>query len=240
MRTFGLSEFLFIVQAAQWTLALSAIAFVGGALLGLVVALSRTSENAAARNAARVFIQVFQGTPLLLQLFLIFFGAPVLGFDINPWVAAGVALVLNSAAFLAEIWRGCIEAVPRGQWEAAQALNLKYVARMRFVVLPQAFKIALPPTVGYMVQIIKGTSLAAIIGFTEITRAGQIINNATFQPLHVFTTVAALYFVICWPLSLLAARMERKRARALARSATRRNLHFSFCSRSHQPPGDMR
>ena len=200
MRTFGLSEFLFIVQAAQWTLALS-----------------RTSENAAARNAARVFIQVFQGTPLLLQLFLIFFGAPVLGFDINPWVAAGVALVLNSAAFLAEIWRGCIEAVPRGQWEAAQALNLKYVARMRFVVLPQAFKIALPPTVGYMVQIIKGTSLAAIIGFTEITRAGQIINNATFQPLHVFTTVAALYFVICWPLSLLAARMERKRARALAR-----------------------
>ena len=217
MRTFGLSEFLFIVQAAQWTLALSAIAFVGGALLGLVVALSRTSENAVARNAARVFIQVFQGTPLLLQLFLIFFGAPVLGFDINPWVAAGVALVLNSAAFLAEIWRGCIEAVPRGQWEAAQALNLKYVARMRFVVLPQAFKIALPPTVGYMVQIIKGTSLAAIIGFTEITRAGQIINNATFQPLHVLTTVAALYFVICWPLSLLAARMERKRARALAR-----------------------
>jgi len=217
MRTFGLSEFLFIVQAAQWTLALSAIAFVGGALLGLVVALSRTSENAVARNAARVFIQVFQGTPLLLQLFLIFFGAPVLGFDINPWVAAGVALVLNSAAFLAEIWRGCIEAVPRGQWEAAQALNLKYVARMRFVVLPQAFKIALPPTVGYMVQIIKGTSLAAIIGFTEITRAGQIINNATFQPLHVFTTVAALYFVICWPLSLLASRIERRQARALAR-----------------------
>lgn len=217
MRTFGLSEFLFIVQAAQWTLALSAIAFVGGALLGLLVALSRTSENAVARNAARAFIQVFQGTPLLLQLFLIFFGAPVLGLDINPWVAAGAALVLNSAAFLAEIWRGCIEAVPRGQWEAAQALNLSYLNRMRFVVLPQAFKIALPPTVGYMVQIIKGTSLAAIIGFTEITRAGQIINNATFQPLHVFTTVAALYFVICWPLSLLAARMERKRAQALAR-----------------------
>ena len=217
MRTFGLSEFLFIVQAAQWTLALSAIAFVGGALLGLVVALSRTSESAVARNAARAFIQVFQGTPLLLQLFLIFFGAPVLGLDINPWVAAGAALVLNSAAFLAEIWRGCIEAVPRGQWEAAQALNLSYLNRMRFVVLPQAFKIALPPTVGYMVQIIKGTSLAAIIGFTEITRAGQIINNATFHPLHVFTTVAALYFVICWPLSLLAARMERKRARALAR-----------------------
>ena len=217
MRTFGFPEFLFILEAAKWTLALSAIAFVGGAILGLAIALMRTSESRWARGVSTTFIQIFQGTPLLLQLFLVFFGAPVLGLDINPWVAAGVALILNSAAFLGEIWRGCIEAIPRGQWEAAEALSLKYSARMRDVVLPQAFKIALAPTVGYVVQIIKGTSLAAIIGFTEITRAGQIINNATFQPLHVFSTVAALYFVICWPLSLLAARMERKRARALAR-----------------------
>ncbi|VTU31115.1 amino acid ABC transporter permease [Variovorax sp. PBL-E5] len=217
MRTFGTPEFLFILEAARWTLALSLIAFVGGAILGLVVALARTSDSKTARTLSTGFIQIFQGTPLLLQLFLIFFGAPVLGFDINPWIAAGVALVLNSAAFLGEIWRGCIEAVPRGQWEAAEALSLNYSARMRDVVLPQAFKIALAPTVGYVVQIIKGTSLAAIIGFTEITRAGQIINNATFQPLYVFTTVAAIYFVICWPLSLLAAHMERRRARALAR-----------------------
>lgn len=217
MRTFDLSAFLFILEAARWTLALSAIAFVGGAILGLVIALARTSDSKTARGLSIGFIQVFQGTPLLLQLFLIFFGAPVLGIDINPWIAAGAALILNSAAFLGEIWRGCIEAIPRGQLEAAQALNLKYTARMRDVILPQAFRIALAPTVGYMVQIIKGTSLAAIIGFTEITRAGQIINNATFQPLEVFTTVAALYFVICWPLSLLAAYMERKRARALAR-----------------------
>ena len=217
MRTFGFPEFLFILEAAQWTLALSAIAFVGGAILGLAIALMRTSESAWARGVSTTFIQIFQGTPLLLQLFLVFFGAPVLGLDINPWVAAGVALVLNSAAFLGEIWRGCIEAIPRGQWEAAQALSLSYSARMRDVVLPPAFRIALAPTVGYLVQIIKGTSLAAIIGFVEVTRAGQIVNNATFQPLVVFSVVAAIYFVICWPLSLLAARMERKRARALAR-----------------------
>ncbi|KQX85057.1 amino acid ABC transporter permease [Variovorax sp. Root473] len=217
MRTFGFPEFLFILEAAKWTLALSAIAFVGGAILGLIIALMRTSESGWARGISTTFIQIFQGTPLLLQLFLVFFGAPVLGLDINPWVAAGVALILNSAAFLGEIWRGCIQAIPRGQWEAAQALNLKYAARMRDVVLPQAFKIALAPTVGYLVQIIKGTSLAAIIGFVEVTRAGQIVNNATFQPLIVFSVVAAIYFVICWPLSLLAARMERKRALALAR-----------------------
>ena len=217
MRTFGFPEFLFILEAAKWTLALSAIAFVGGAILGLAIALMRTSESRWARGVSTTFIQIFQGTPLLLQLFLVFFGAPVLGLDINPWVAAGVALILNSAAFLGEIWRGCIEAIPRGQWEAAEALSLKYSARMRDVVLPQAFKIALAPTVGYVVQIIKGTSLAAIIGFTEITRAGQIINNATFQPLYVFTSVAAIYFVICWPLSLLAARMERRQALAMGR-----------------------
>ena len=217
MRTFGFPEFLFILEAAQWTLALSAIAFIGGAILGLAIALARTSESKTARVLSTAFIQIFQGTPLLLQLFLVFFGAPVLGLDINPWVAAGVALVLNSAAFLGEIWRGCIQAIPRGQWEAAQALNLHYVARMRDVVLPQAFKIALAPTVGYLVQIIKGTSLAAIIGFVEVTRAGQIVNNATFQPLLVFSVVAAIYFALCWPLSLLAARMERKRAQALAR-----------------------
>ena len=217
MRTFGFSEFLFILEAAKWTIALSLIAFIGGSILGLVVALSRTSGSRALQWASSGFIQIFQGTPLLLQLFLVFFGAPVIGIDINPWVAAGVALILNSAAFLGEIWRGCIQAIPGGQVEAAHALSLSYVSRMRDVILPQAFKIALPPTVGYMVQIIKGTSLAAIIGFAEITRAGQIINNATFQPLMVFSVVAAIYFALCWPLSLMAARMERRHAAALAR-----------------------
>ena len=217
MRTFGWPELWFIVEAAKWTVALSLIAFIGGALVGLVIALSRTSDNGVARGIATVFTQIFQGTPLLLQLFLVFFGAPILGFEINPWVAAAAALILNSGAFLGEIWRGCIQAVPRGQWEAAEALSLSYFWRMRAVVLPQAMKIAVAPTVGYLVQIIKGTSLAAIIGFAEITRAGQIINNATFQPLHVFTTVAAVYFVICWPLSLLASRMEKRRAATLAR-----------------------
>ncbi|GGH61972.1 ABC transporter permease [Comamonas phosphati] len=213
MRTFGWPELWFIAEAAKWTLALSVIAFAGGAVVGLLVALARTGGNAVLARIATVFTQIFQGTPLLLQLFLVFFGAPILGFEINPWIAAAAALILNSGAFLGEIWRGCIQAVPRGQWEAAEALSLSYYWRMRSVVLPQALKIAVPPTVGYLVQIIKGTSLAAIIGFTEITRAGQIINNATFQPLIVFSVVGAVYFVLCWPLSLWAGRLERRHAR---------------------------
>jgi len=214
MRTFGTQDFWFILQAAQWTVLLSLIAFVGGAIGGLAVALARTSDSPALQRLATGFIQIFQGTPLLMQLFLVFFGAPVLGFDVSPWVAASVALVLNTSAFLGEIWRGSIQAIPRGQWEAADALGLSYAVRMRKVVLPQAWRIALPPTVGYMVQVIKGTSLAAIIGFTEITRAGQIINNATFQPLIVFSVVGAVYFALCWPLSFWAGRMERRLALA--------------------------
>jgi len=217
VRTFGFGDVLFILQAAQWTILLSLIAFIGGAIGGLAIALARTSENAVLERIATIFTQVFQGTPLLMQLFLVFFGAPILGLDVSPWLAAGVALILNTSAFLGEIWRGCIQAIPRGQWEAAHALGLHYFARMRLVVLPQAWKIALPPTVGYLVQVVKGTSLAAIIGFTEITRAGQIINNATFQPLIVFSVVGAVYFALCWPLSLLAGRMERQLKLAAAR-----------------------
>ena len=115
-----------------------------------------------------------------MQLFLVFFGLNILGFGINPWIAAAIAFTLHASAFLGEIWRGCIEAVPPGQREAATALGLRYYNRMRYVILPQAVKIAVAPTVGFLVQLIKGTSLAAIIGFTELTRQGQIINNATF------------------------------------------------------------
>jgi polar amino acid transport system permease protein len=212
IRPFEFNEFLFLLTAVQWTLALSAIAFIGGSIAGLAIALGRTSAIKPLRLATNGYIQVFQGTPLLMQLFLVFFGANVLGFDINPWIAAALGLTLNASAFLGEIWRGCIEAVPKGQWEAATALGLRYPGRMRYVVLPQALKIAIPPTVGFLVQLIKSTSLTAIIGFTELTRAGQIINNATFKPFLVFGIVAALYFVMCWPLSLLSGHLERRYA----------------------------
>ncbi|QCO04099.1 amino acid ABC transporter permease [Azospirillum argentinense] len=214
IRAFSYNEFLFLLSAVQWTLALSAIAFIGGATVGLVIALARTSDVKAVRLAATGYIQLFQGTPLLMQLFLVFFGATVMGLDLNPWTAAALGLTLNASAFLGEIWRGCIQAVPRGQWEAASALGLRYPGLMRYVILPQAVKVAVPPTVGFLVQLIKSTSLAAIIGFTELTRAGQIVNNATFQPFLVFGIVAVLYFLMCWPLSLLSARLERRYALA--------------------------
>ena len=217
IRQFGWNEFEIIVLAVRWTIALSAIAFVGGGIGGLIVALMRTSDSRAGRAVTIAFIRVFQGTPLLMQLFLAYFGMTIFGYNVNPWIAASLALTAHASAYLGEIWRGCIEAVPSGQREAATALGLRYVNRMRYVVVPQAARIAVAPTVGFLVQLIKETSLASIIGFVELTREGQIINNATFRPFLVFSIVAALYFIMCWPLSLVAQRLERKFARAGAR-----------------------
>ncbi|WP_108461584.1 amino acid ABC transporter permease [Devosia naphthalenivorans] len=214
IRPFGINEAFFIISAIQWTVLLSLTAFAGGALGGFAIALMRTSPIPALRRIASGFIQVFQGTPLLMQLFLVFFGASAMGWKLNPWVAAAIGLTLHASAFLGEIWRGSIETVPRGQWEAAHALGLRYREKIRDVILPQAIKLSLAPTVGFLVQLIKGTSLAAIIGFTELTRAGQIVNNATFQPFLVFGLVGALYFALCWPLSMLSAHLERRLTRA--------------------------
>ncbi len=217
IRPFSINDVILIAEAIRWTLALSAIAFAGGAIGGLLVALARTSDRKGLRALATLFIRLFQGTPLLMQLFLVFFGMNIFGLPINPWLAASLALTLHASAFLGEIWRGCIEAVPSGQREAATALGLGYYHRMTSVILPQAARIAVAPTVGFLVQLIKGTSLASIIGFTELTRTGQIVNNATFAPFQVFGTVAAFYFILCWPLSLMARRMETRFSRASSR-----------------------
>jgi polar amino acid transport system permease protein len=210
IRTFGWNDFYFILEATRWTLALSAIAFIGGGIGGLIVALGRTSDVKPLRWLANGYIQLFQGTPLLMQLFLVFFGSTMLGTGIDPLFAAAIALTLNAAAFLGEIWRGCIQAIPTGQWEAATALGMRHLPRMRYVVLPQAGKIAIAPTVGFLVLLVKSTSLASIIGFVELTRAGQIINNVTFRPFLVFGLVAVVYFVLCWPLSRLSQMLERR------------------------------
>ena len=200
----------YLVLAAQWTVLLSLIAFAGGALVGLPIALMRVSPSHALRIVAGGYIQLIQGTPLLILLFLTYFGLGILGYKLAPLVAAGLALTLYAAAFLGEIWRGCIEAVPRTQWEASDCLGLDRFQQYAYVILPQAFKMAIPPTVGFMVQIVKNTSLASVVGFVELARAGQIVNNSTFEPFIIFCIVAAIYFAMCYPLSLASRFLERR------------------------------
>lgn len=199
-----------LLLAARWTILLSLIAFIFGGLAGIVLLLMRTSKSRVLRNVTKAYIEIFQGTPLLMQLFLLFFGIALFGIDVSPWLAAGLALTLFTSAYLAEIWRGCVEAIPRGQWEASSSLAMNYFEQMRHVILPQAMRIAIPPTVGFSVQVVKGTAVTSIIGFVELTKAGSMISNATFQPFTAFGLVALMYFCLCFPLSVYAARLERK------------------------------
>ena len=199
-----------LLLALRWTVVLSLIAFAGGGLVGLGLLIARLSESNIAQSFVKVYVQVFQGTPLLMQLFLAYFGMALIGIETSSWLAASVALTLYSSAFLTEIWRGCVAAIPKGQWEASQSLALSFYEQIRYVILPQAFKIAIPPTVGFLVQVIKGTALASVIGFIELTKAGTMITNATFKPFLVYSCVAALYFALCFPVSYFAKQLERK------------------------------
>jgi polar amino acid transport system permease protein len=200
----------YLLDAAKWTILLSLLAFAGGAVLGMTLALARVSRLRVLQLLAAAYIQLVQGTPLLILLFLSYFGLSILGYRLDPIVAAGVSLTLYAGAFLGEIWRGCIQAVPRTQWEASDCLGLNRFQQYAYVILPQATRIAIPPTVGFMVQIVKNTSLASIIGFVELSRAGQIVNNSTFEPFFVFTCVAAIYFAMCYPLSVSSRYLERR------------------------------
>ncbi len=203
----------YLLMATRWTLLLSGYAFVGGFAGALLLLLLRFGAPRLGQRLMAAYVELFQGTPLLLQLFIVFFGLPMLGLDVTPTIAAIVALSLYASAYLSEIWRGCIEAIPRGQWDAAASLGMNFVKQMGLVILPQAFKISIPPTVGFLVQLIKATALASIVGFDELLRAGQIVTNATFQPFLVYGLVAIIYFALCFPLTLGSRYLERWMAR---------------------------
>jgi polar amino acid transport system permease protein len=199
-----------LLLAARWTVALSLIAFIGGGLVALLLLMLRLTKSRPMEWLVSAYVQIFQGIPLLVQLFLAYYGLGLFGINTSPWVAASAGLTLYTSAFLTEIWRGCVAAVPRGQWEASQSLALSFGEQLRHVILPQATKIAIAPTVGFLVQVIKGTALASVIGFMELTKVGKSIANATFNPLLIFSCVAVMYFLLCYPISLYAKSLERK------------------------------
>ncbi|MFS8980246.1 amino acid ABC transporter permease [Cupriavidus necator] len=198
-----------LLLALRWTVGLSLIGFVGGGIVGLLLLVARIARVPGAGRGIALYVQLFQGTPLLMQLFLAYFGLALIGIETSALFAAALCLTLYASAYLTEIWRGCVDAIPRGQWEASASLALNLREQLRYVILPQAARIAVAPTVGFMVQVVKGTALASVIGFVEVTKAGQMISNATFQPFLVYSCVALLYFALCFPLSLWSRRLER-------------------------------
>jgi polar amino acid transport system permease protein len=211
IREFALIDVYYLLLAARWTIALTALAFVGGGIVGLLVATLRVSPFAPLRWIGAGYVNLIQGIPLLAWLFVFFFGIPVLaGVQVSPWIAATVAFSVYAGAFLGEIWRGCLQAIPRQQWEAGAALGLSFAEQLRHIIVPQAVRVAIPPTVGFLVQLIKNTSLGAVIGFVELTREGQLTNAATYRPFTVYIVVAAIYFAMCFPLTQWSRRLERK------------------------------
>ncbi|UXT22152.1 amino acid ABC transporter permease [Agrobacterium tumefaciens] len=199
-----------LLLATRWTVLLSLVSFIGGGMVALLLLFMRISRKKSMRAFARYYVELFQGTPLLMQLFIAFFGLGLFGIDVPAWLAAGLTLILWAAAFLTEIWRGCVESVAKGQWEASASLAMGRLQQMRYVILPQAMRVAIPPTVGFFVQVIKGTAVTSIIGFVELSKAGTVVTNATFQPFTVYGLVALIYFALCWPLSKSSQILERK------------------------------
>ncbi len=208
-----------LLLGARWTVVLSVVAFAGGGSLGLLLMMARISKRRIVRISAGLYIEVFQGTPLLMQLFLVYFGLPLIGIDVQPWMAAALGLTLSASAYLGEIWRGCVEAIPLGQWDASAALGLGFGRQLRLVIVPQALRIAVAPTVGFLVQLIKSTALTSIVGFRELLQISNIITNATFAPFTVYGVVALIYFALCFPLASLSRWLERRLQTGLLRPA---------------------
>lgn len=203
-----------LLEAMQYTIYLSLIAFIGGGLVGAGITVLRILPSKYARGAAQGYIWFFQSAPLLMLLFLFGLGVPrLLGVDVNIWFAASLALTLYSSAYLAEVWRGAIQSLPQGQWEGAEALGLRFFQTLRLVILPQAVRVSLAPTVGFLVQIIKGTSLAYIIGFSDLMSIGKRWANAPVEgtePFIIYPLMALMYFALCFPLSRLALVLEKR------------------------------
>ena len=209
MATFGFPEMMFILRSAGWTLLLTALAFTIGSIMGGGLAILRLSQNRFLRSIASGYILVIQSIPLLMVLFMSYYGLSMFGIELPSFFAASASLAIYCSAYLAEIWRGSIESVPFQQWEASSSLALTRAQQYRYIILPQAIRISLPPTVGFLVQLVKNTSIVSVVGFVELSRAGTLVNNATFQPFQVFGVVAAIYFAICFPLSRLSRHLEK-------------------------------
>ena len=207
---FSWYHFVYLLQGLLWTVILTGIAFGLGIAGGFVVMLLRISPFAPVRWGTAVVIQVVQGIPMMVLFFLAYFGLAYAGVEMPPLASASLALLIYVSLFLGEIWRGSVESISRTQWEASECLSLTRWQTLRLVIIPQAVRLSLPSTVGFLVQVLKTTSLASVIGFIEVARAGQIVNNAIFQPFLIFTLIGVFYFMLCYPLSRLSQTLERR------------------------------
>jgi polar amino acid transport system permease protein len=200
-----------LLNGVVTTLQLTVISLALGATTGLGFALLRMSRSRWLSVPASIYIDFFRTTPILVQIVWAYFVLPgIIHVEYDIFTASALAIGLNTGAFMAEIYRASIQAVPRGQWDAGLVLGLSRAKVFRIIVFPQAARTALPPFAATAMLTLKGTSIAAVLGVLELTKRGQLISTVTFHPFEILTIVAVLYFIIIYPISIYAARLERR------------------------------
>lgn len=206
-----------VLESLRGTIPLSLASFAIGLAIALFVALARISTNRVLSGAARLYISIIRGTPLLVQLFVIFYGLPSIGLTIDPWPSAIIAFSLNVGGYAAEVIRAAILSVPKGQWEAAYTIGMPRALALRRIVLPQAARVSVPPLSNTFISLVKDSSLASVILVTEMFREAQQIAAFSQQFLVIYIEAAAVYWVICLVLSTAQTRVERRLDRYVAR-----------------------
>jgi len=201
----------YLLSGVKFTIALACLVITLGTFLGVILGLMKFSKTRMFRYPASFIIELTRDTPIIMQMFFIFFGLPALGIKLNTFPSAALAMSLFAAGNTAEIVRGAIDSLPTGQFDASKSLGMNYLQMMICIIIPQALRRMIPPMMGLFTTLIKDTSLAAIIGAFELTRAGQEVIERTFRSLEIYLVVAALYFIICYPLSYYTRKIEKAR-----------------------------
>ncbi|MBC8721925.1 MULTISPECIES: amino acid ABC transporter permease [Paraburkholderia] len=205
------TSFSILLQGLVTTLLLSIASIVGSTLIGLFAAVLRSFGPWGTARLARLYTELFRGTPVLITLMFIYFGVSYFGYAIDVFAAGVIGLSVYQGAYIAEIFRSGIEAVPKGQWEVSQILGLTRAQSFSFVVLPQTGKIVLPPLVGQYLSLIKDTSIVSMIGMSELMHGGQAIVDRVGKPVEIYGLVALIYFAVCFPLSQWVRHHDRRR-----------------------------
>ncbi len=205
-------DVLYMLQATLTTIELSLIAIVGGLLLGVVVGVCRASTRKSLALFSWLYVELFRGIPVLLQIFLFYYGLKILSVQMPALLSASLAFIFNVSANVGETLRGIIRSIPKSQWESSTSLGFSSFAQLRYVILPQVVRAAIPPSIGIMVGLIKDTSLASIVGFIELTRSAALIMGVTMNPFQVYPLVAVIYFVVCFSLTKTSRWLEKRLA----------------------------
>jgi len=205
------NHLILLLKGALLTLRICLLGMALGSVAGFFIGLMRASKNKFLNLLSLCYVETFRNSPLLIQLFLLYYGLPILfNTHIPAQTTATIAITLYTAGYMAEVFKSAISAIEKGQWEASYSLGLSYTHSLRCVILPQAFRIAIPPLVGVFVMVLKDSSLVSIIGFVELTRMAAMVRSLTFTTFDVFGVTAVLYFIMCYGFSKLGSFLEKK------------------------------